>query len=151
MAFTQLDVNYASEYSQALAQAYPYLSYFAAIWAGANSTRYKSGMGKTMYIPSVTVSGAVDVNRNQITGTFNRAWNNAWQAVELQMDREWSTLVDPMDLDETGGVATIANITRAFVEMQKVPEMDAFLASKLAGFAAQFGGVSTQSLTSSSI
>ena len=30
-------------------------------------------------------------------------------------------------------------------------EMDAFLASKLAGFAAQFGGVSTQSLTSSSI
>ena len=29
--FVQTNVNYAAEYSQALAQAYPYLSYFAAI------------------------------------------------------------------------------------------------------------------------
>ena len=151
MAFSQVNVNYAAEYSQALAQAYPYLSYFSAIWASENSNRYRAGMGKTMYIPSIETSGAVDVNRNQITGTFNRNWNNNWQAVELQMDREWNTLVDPMDITETGGVATIANITRAVVELQKVPEMDAFLASKLAEFAGQFGGVSTQSLTSSSI
>lgn len=151
MAFTQVNVNYASEYSQALAQAYPYLSYFAAIWASANSNRYRPGMGKTMYIPSITTSGAVDVNRNSINGTFNRNWNNEWQPVELQMDREWSTLVDPMDIEETSGVATIANITRAFVELQKVPEMDAFMASKLAGFASAFGGVSTQSLTSATI
>lgn len=151
MAFVRTDVNYAAEYSRALANAYPYLSYFGAIWASPNSTLYRTGMGKTMYIPSITTSGAVDVNRNQINGTFNRNWNNAWQAVELQMDREWNTLVDPMDITETGDVATIANITRAFVELQKVPEMDAFLASKLAGFAGDFGAVSTQSLTSSSI
>ena len=151
MSFVQTDVNYASEYSRALAQAYPYLSYFAAIWASENSNRYKPGMGKTMYIPTVTTSGAVDVNRNQITGTFNRNWNNQWQAVELQMDREWNTLVDPMDITETGDVATIANITRDFVEFEKVPEMDAFLAAKLAGFASSFGGVSTASLTSSTV
>ena len=151
MAFTKVNVNYAAEYSQALAQAYPYLSYFAAIWASDNSNRYKPGMGKTMYIPSVETSGAKDVNRDQITGTFNRNWNNELQAVTLQMDREWDTLVDPMDIDETNGVATIANITRAFVEFQKIPEMDAFLASKLAEFASNFGGVSTQSLTSSTI
>ena len=134
MAFVQTDVNYASEYSRALAQAYPYLSYFSAIWASENSNRYKPGMGKTMYIPTVTTSGAVDVNRNQITGTFNRNWNNQWQAVELQMDREWNTLVDPMDITETGDVATIANITRTFNELQKIPEMDAFLAAKLGSF-----------------
>ena len=151
MAFVQTNVNYAAEYSQALAQAYPYLSYFGAIWASENSNRYRSGMGKTMYIPTLTVSGAVDANRDQITGTFNRNWNNEWQAVELQMDREWSTLADPMDMTESNDVANLANITRAFVEMQKVPEMDAFLASKLAEFASNFGGTSTQSLTSSSI
>lgn len=123
MAFVQTDVNYAAEYSQALANAYPYLSYFAAIWASPNSARYRTGMGKTMYIPSITTSGAVDVNRNQITGTFNRNWNNAWQAVELQMDREWNTLIDPMDITETNAVATIANVTRAFVELQKVPKI----------------------------
>ena len=151
MAFVQTNVNYAAEYSAALAQAYPYLSYFGAIWASENSARYRSGMGKTMYIPTVTVSGAVDANRDQITGTFNRNWNNAWQAVDLQMDREWSTLVDPMDMAETNDVANLANITRAFVEQQKVPEMDAFLASKLAEFASGFGGTSSESLSSSSI
>ena len=151
MPFIKTDVNYAAEYSQALAQAYPYLSYFGDIWASENSNRYKAGMGKTMYIPTVSVKGARDVNRNSIDGSFSRNWNNDYQAVELQMDREWDTLIDPLDIQETNDVAALANITRAFVEMQKVPEMDAFLASKLAGFASAFGGVSTQSLTSSSI
>ena len=145
------NVNYAAEYSQALAQQYPYLSYFAALLAGNNSARYKSGMGKTMYIPTVTVNGARDVNRNSIDGSFSRNWENQWQAVELEMDREWDTLVDPMDIVETNDVAAIANITRAFVEQQKIPEMDAFIASKLAGFASAFGGTSTTSLTAASI
>ena len=151
MAFVKTDVNYAAEYSRALASAYPYLSYFGAIWASPNSNLYKPGMGKTMYIPNVTVSGARDVNRDQITGTFNRNWNNEFQAVTLQMDREWDTLIDPMDISETGDVATIANVTRMFNEFQKIPEMDAFMASKLASFASAFGGVSTSSLTSSTI
>lgn len=145
------NVNYAAEYSASLAQAYPYLSYFGRIWGANNSNRYKPGMGKTMYIPTVTVSGAHAVNRNSIDGNFSRNWDNQWQAVELEMDREWDTLADPMDIDETKEAASIANITRAFVEMQKIPEMDAFLASKLAGFASAHGGVSTQSLTSSTI
>ena len=151
MAFSQTPVNYAAEYSRALAQAYPYLSYFGAIWASPNSALYRPGMGKTMYIPTLTTSGARAVNRDQITGTFNRNWNNELQAVELQMDREWDTLVDPMDIDETNLVATIANITRAFTEFQKVPEMDAFMASKLASFASAFGGVSTTQLSAANI
>lgn len=145
------NVNYAAEYSASLAQAYPYISYFGRIWGANNSNRYKPGMGKTMYIPTVTVSGAHAVNRNSIDGNFSRNWDNQWQAVELEMDREWDTLADPMDIDETKEAASIANITRAFVEQQKIPEMDAFLASKLAGFASAHGGVSTQSLTSASI
>lgn len=145
------NVNYAAEYSAALAQAYAYLSYFGAIWAANNSNRYKPGMAKTMYIPTVTTTGARAVNRNSIDGNFSRNWDNQWQAVELDMDREWDTLADPQDINESAEVASIANITRAFVEMQKIPEMDAYLASKLAGFAADFGGTSTQSLTSSTI
>ena len=151
MPFSQAPVNYAAEYSRALAQAYPYLSYFGAIWASPNSALYRPGMGKTMYIPTLTTSGARAVNRDQITGTFNRNWNNELQAVELQMDREWDTLVDPMDIDETSQVATIANITRAFNELQKLPEMDAFMASKLASFASAFGGVSTTQLSAANI
>lgn len=134
MPFTPANVNYAVDYSRALANAYPYLSYFAEIWAANNSNLYKPGMFKTMYIPSLETSGARAVNRDQITGTFNRNWNNALQAVTLDMDREWDTLVDPLDIDETNMVATIANITRTFLEQQKVPEMDAYLAAKLYSF-----------------
>jgi len=134
MAFVRTDVNYAAEYSRALSNAYPYLSYFGAIWGANNSNLYKPGMGKTMYIPSMTVKGSRAVNRDQITGTFERNWNNELTPVTLQMDREWDTLIDPMDIDETNDVATIANVTKTFNELQKIPEMDAFLAAKLHSF-----------------
>lgn len=131
MAFTQQNVNYAAEYGRALAEAYPHLSYFGEIWGADNSRLCKPGIGKTIYIPTLTTSGARAAGRDQITGTFNRNWNNSFKAETLEMDREWDTLVDPMDMDETNMVATIANVTRAFTEQQKMPEMDAFLASKL--------------------
>lgn len=151
MGFVKTDVNYAAEYSRAMANAYPYLSYFGAIWNSPNTALYRDGMGKTMYIPSITVKGAHAVDRDQITGTFNRNFNNEYQPVVLQQDREWDTLIDPMDIVETNDVATIANVTRVFNDLQKVPEMDAFLASKLAEFAGQFGGIDTASLTAANI
>ena len=151
MAFVQTDVNYAAEYSRAIANAYPYLSYFGDIWASPNAATYRPGMGKTMYIPSLSVSGAKDANRDRIDGVFTRGWNNDLQAVTLDMDREWSTLFDPMDIVESNDVATIANVTRTFNEFQKIPEMDAYLASKLAGFAAMYGGTDATSLSSANI
>ena len=151
MAFIQTDVNYAAEYSRALAEAYPYLSYFGAIWASPNSQLYKPGRGATMYIPTLRTSGAKAVNRDRIDGVFTRNWNNDFQAVQLDMYRYWDTLVDPMDLLETDDIANIANITRTFNEFQKVPEMDAYLAAKLAGFAALYGGVDATTLTSANI
>jgi hypothetical protein len=149
--FVRTDVNYAAEYSRALAEAYPYLSYFGDIWASPNAAMYRPGMGKTMYIPSVSVGGARAVNRDRIDGVFTRNWNNDLQAVTLDMDREWDTLFDPMDIVETNDVATIANITRTFNEFQKVPEMDAYLAMHLADFAATYGGVDATSLSSANI
>lgn len=121
MPFTQQPVNYAAEYARELANAYPYLSYFGELWNGPNSTRYKPVNGKTIMIPSMTTSGARAVDRDQIDGTFKRNWNNEWQPRTMQMDREWDTLVDPMDIQETNMVATIANITKTFNEFQKVP------------------------------
>jgi hypothetical protein len=51
------------------------------------------------------------------------------------MDREWTTLIDPMDMEEAPAIEMIGNITKSFNELQKVPEMDAYLASKLYSFA----------------
>ena len=151
MAFSQSPINYAAQYGRALQTAYPYLSYYADLWNMGESTRFRPLNGKTVYIPIMTTSGARAANRDQITGTFNRNFNIDWQAMTLTMDREWDTLIDPLDVVETNDVATIANVTRVFNEQQKVPEMDAYMSMKLVGFAGSFGGTSTESLTSSTI
>ena len=145
------NLNYAAQYGRELANAYPYLSYYADLWNQGESSRFRPLRGKTVYIPNMETSGAHAVNRDRIDGVFTRGFEVNWEAHDLQMDREWDTLVDPMDIDETNEVATIANITRTFNQFQKVPEMDAYMSSKLAGFASAFGGVSTVSLTTSSI
>lgn len=135
MAFVQTNVNYATQYSKALANAYPYLSHYGDIYGGEMAERYKPVSGKSVAIPTLTVSGARAVNRNKITGEFNRNFNNEWQIVTMTMDREWDTLIDPMDIIETNDVATIANVTKTFNETQKVPEMDAYMTMKLAAAA----------------
>lgn len=151
MPFSQQPLNYAEQYSRELANAYPYLSYYGDLWNAGESQRFRPLRGKTVMIPSMTTSGARAVNRDQITGVFNRNFNLEWQAAELEMDREWDTLVDPMDMVETDEVATIANVTRTFNEFQKIPEQDAYASQKLAGFAAGFGGTDSTTLTSANI
>ena len=151
--FTQTPVNYAAQYAKELANAYPYLSYFSEVWATANNAKYRPSLdnAKTVFIPSMTVSGAKAVDRDSINGQFSRNFNNSYEAKTMTMDREWSTIVDPLDISETNEVVTIANITKTFNEFQKVPEMDAYAASKLAGFADAFGGVDGTTLTSANI
>ena len=146
-----MPVNYAVQYGRELANQYPYLSYFADLWGQGEARRFSPLSGKTVMIPSMTVTGARAANREQITGVFNRNFSVEWQPCQLAQDREWDTLVDPLDIVESNQVATIANVTRSFNEQQKVPEMDAYAASKLAGYASSFGGTSTSSLTSSTI
>lgn len=144
-------INYAKQYGRELANAYPYLSHYGDLWNGGESQRFKPLMGKTVYIPSMKTTGARAANRDQITGTFNRNFAIDWEAHELSMDREWDTLVDPLDVMETNEVATIANVTKTFNEFQKIPEQDAYMSSKLAGFARAFGSIDSTSLSAANI
>lgn len=151
--FSQAPINYAAQYAKELANAYPYLSYFGEVWGAANNAKYRPSLdnAKTVFIPSMSVSGAKAVDRDQIDGVFSRNFNNSYEAKTMTMDREWSTIVDPLDISETNEVVTIANITKTFNEFQKIPEMDAYAASKLAGFADAFGGVDSTSLSAANI
>lgn len=145
------NVNYASQYARELANAYPYYLYFADIYNNENASKYRPISGKNVMIPSMTVSGAHAVNRDQITGTFNRNWDNAWQTFACQMDREWDTLIDPMDMVETNEIATIANVTKTFNEQQKFAEMDAFLAATLGSAAITNSKADSTALTAANI
>lgn len=149
--FEQKPMNYAKEYAQSLANAYPYLSYFAEVYTSPNNSDYQPIKGDTVMIPSMSVSGARAVNRNSINGQFNRNFNTNYEPKQMTMYREWDTILDPMDAVQTNNVATIAKATKTFNETQKVPEMDAYAASKIASFADDFGGVDATTLTTANI
>ena len=123
-------LNYASEYSRALAQAYPYVLNFGALYNTPNNNVYRWVNAKTIEIPSISTSGRVDSDRDTIA-TAQRNYDNAWETKTLTNQRKWSTLVHPMDVDQTNLVTTIQNITKVFNDEQKFPEMDAYTVSKI--------------------
>lgn len=123
-------LNYAVEYSQALALAYPNVLHFGALYATPNNGRYRWTNARTIEIPRIKTTGRVDANRDTIA-TATRNYDNSWETKPLKRQRKWSTLVHPMDIDQTNMVASITNITQTFNETQKFPEMDAYTISAL--------------------
>lgn len=124
-------LNYAEQYKRALANQFPYVLYFGDLWNNAvEGTDYKFIDAKTIKIPRLTTTGRVNANRDTI-GSASRNFDNSWETKTLENQRKWSTLVHPMDIDQTNLVASISNITKTFNETQKFPEMDAYLVSKL--------------------
>lgn len=124
------NLNYAELYTKALDQAFPNVLHFGALYATPNNGRYKWVDAKTIKIPHITTSGRVNANRDTIA-TASRNYDNSWQTKTLSFERKWSTLVHPMDIDETNMTATIGNITQTFNQEQKFPEIDAYTISKI--------------------
>lgn len=123
-------VNYATEYQSALSQAFPYVLNFGDLYATPVNNRYKWVNAKTIEIPSISTTGRVNADRDTIA-VASRNYDNAWEPKTLSNQRKWSTLVHPMDVNQTQMVTSIQNITTVYNEEQKFPEMDAYLISKL--------------------
>lgn len=143
-------LNYAELYQQALDQPYKVDRRFNALYdLGGRNIRWVGA--KTVQIPKITVGGMTDVNRDSI-GTYTRKVDNDWETKTLTHDREFRTLVDPMDVDETNMAVTIANITNVFNTEEKIPEMDKYMASKLlAEYTALGGTANTTAITNANI
>ena len=127
---TQADLNYAADYQRALEQNYPYVLNFGKLYATPNNNRYKWVNAKTIEIPSISTTGRVDADRDTVAFA-QRNYSNKWVPKTLENQRKWSTLVHPMDIDQTKMVASIGNITKVFNEEHKFPEMDAYTISKI--------------------
>lgn len=123
-------VNYATEYSNALAQMFPYVLNFGALYATPNNGRYRWVNAKTIEIPVISTTGRVNSDRDTIA-LAQRNYDNTWESKTLTNERKWSTLVHPKDIDQTNTVASIANITQVYNEENKFPEMDAYTVSKI--------------------
>lgn len=124
-------VNYAEAYERALAQAYPNVLNFGELYNVANNQTYRFVDSKTIHIPSISVTGRKNVNRDSIDGVFQRNVDNDWETKTLTFYREWSTSIDPADVMDTNMVLTIQNATKVFNETQKFPEKDAYTISKI--------------------
>lgn len=140
-------LNYATQYSQALAQAFPFVLNFGALYSTPNNGRYRVTGAKTIEIPIISTTGRVDGNRDTIS-TAARNFDNSWEPKVLSNHRKWSTLVHPMDIDQTNYVASIQNITQVYNDEQKFPEMDAYTISKIyTDYVAASGVPDTTALT----
>lgn len=123
-------LNYAVDYQNEIEQSFPYTLNFGSLYATPNNGRYRWVNAKTIEIPRISTTGRVDADRDTIA-TATRNYDNSWETKTLDNERKWSTLVHPMDVDETKMTTTIGNITQVFNEEHKFPEMDAYLISKL--------------------
>ena len=144
-------LNYATEYAGSLAQAYPYVLNFGALYNSENDGRYRWVNAKTIEIPSITTTGRVNGDRDTITQA-KRNYDNAWEMKTLSHHRKWSTLVHPMDIDETNMAASISNITQVYNEEHKFPEMDAYTVSEIYRLWTEGGNTAdTTALTAESV
>lgn len=141
-------VNYAESYERALAQAYPNVLNFGELYNVSNNQVYKFVDSKTIHIPSISVTGRKNVNRDAIDGNFQRNVDNNFETKTLTFYREWSTSIDPADVLDTNMILTIQNATKVFNEEQKFPEKDAYTISKIyADWVAEGKAADTTELT----
>jgi len=124
------NLNYATQYQEVLVQKFAQGLAFGALYNTPNNSIVKWTGPKTLQIPRIKVGGYTDVNRD-VVGNTTRRVDNSFEPKTLGHDREFRTLVDPVDVDETNMAVTIANITRVFNDEEAVPEHDKYMASKL--------------------
>ena len=107
--------------------------------------------GKQLKVPKLTVSGYKDHNRSAV-GFNTGSYSNTYQLVELDHDRDIEFAIDPMDVDETNRVVSIANIQKRFDSTQAIPEQDCYTFSKLYSEFKRAGGtVSNTTLTKANV
>lgn len=123
-------INYAEQYGTALAQAFPNVLHFGALYSTPNNSIYKIVDAKTIKIPVITTKGRKAGNRDSISG-FTRNHDNDWEVKTLTNHREWETMIHPQDVNQSNMIASIQNATKVFNEEQKFPEMDCYCVSKI--------------------
>lgn len=106
---------------------------------------------KNIKIPKLTVSGYKDHNRSSL-GFNTGSYANDYEDKSLDHDRDIEFGVDPMDVDETNTLLSVANIHSRFEKTQAIPELDCYTFSKVYTEAVRVGAtIKTTALTASNV
>ena len=122
-----ISVKMTDELDQAVAQK-PVTGFMAD-----NNLRGKFVGAKTVMIPAMNISGLGDYDRD--TGFVSGTVSVSAKPYTLSMDRGRSFQLDREDHDESGIADLAGQIMGEFVRTKVVPEVDAYVLSKLAGYA----------------
>ena len=107
--------------------------------------------GKNLKIPKLTVSGYKDHTRGAL-GFNTGDYSNEYETKTLDHDRDIEFAIDPVDVDETNMVVTIANIQKRFETTRAIPEADCYTYSKIYSEAVRVGAkVKTTALTTANV
>lgn len=144
--------NYAEQFSPILEQKYA--QELTSYDLFQSNPQVKFIDAQTIKLPSITVSGYKDHNRKSIGFNAGEV-SNEWTPLKLDHDRDIEFAIDPMDVDETNQVLSIANIQGTLETEQTIPEKDSYVYSKLykeaEAFASNGATVSTTVLTAQNI
>ena len=94
--------------------------------------------GKDIKLPKLSVGGYKDHNRSSM-GFNTGSYSNDYETKQLDHDRDIEFAIDPMDVDETNQVVSIANVQKRFEKKQAIPELDCYTFSKLYSEAKRVG------------
>ena len=119
--------NYAEQFQQNLQKKYAVECKSDLLTKSNQDVKFLNA--QVIKLPTLTLSGYKDHTR---TPGFNSGTiSNNWVPKKLEFDRDVEFFLDPMDIDETNLVLSVANIQNTFEETQAIPEKDCYRFSKL--------------------
>lgn len=119
--------DYAEMFTRQLAQKYERELCSDALTKSNPGVQFINA--QTIKLPRMTLSGYKDHTR--APGFNSGSMSNDWEPKKLAHDRDIEFFIDPMDIDETNLVLSVANIQNTFEEEQAIPEKDSYRYSKL--------------------
>lgn len=128
--------EYAEQFSSLLAQKYAKELCSDALTKSNMQVKFLNA--QTIKLPRLTMSGYKDHTR---TAGFNAGTlSNNWEPKKLEHDRDIEFFIDPMDMDETNLMLSVANIQNTFETEQAIPEKDSYRYSKLHAELTKYSG-----------
>lgn len=118
-------------------------------WMEANAGQVKYTGGDTVKIPTLSTTGLGNYDRN--AGYPKGGVSVKYQTKTMTQDRGTSFLLDRIEVDESGFIATASSAAAVFQREHVIPEVDAYRYSKLYRLAKEKGNTKEYTPAASTI
>ena len=141
-------LNYVTQFDTRIRDLYGHELISDALYHSNEDIQIKGA--KELKIPRLTVSGYKDHTRASAYNVGN--YSNDFEVKTLDHDRDIEFVIDPMDVDETNQIVSLANIQARFERKQAIPELDCYTFSKLYSEASRVGAkIKNDAITAANI